>query len=470
VLCLLVVLLTIRPLHAQPGNAHPGVDELPAPVRALVTTLPDGTPVSQHLRLIVADDIEVRWQLSDGDSEHHFHYRLSLHNTTDHTLDPDSIVMLQLGPGLGEYPVEGLGIAERLYSFVEVFAWRDNELLRFPADDAESGWQELDGEVVWAGLQSRYFALLLEPLRGEVQHLRYRRSSDGLPGLPGRYLPVTEFVLDTSALAPGEQREWQFMLFAGPKTRTTLASTAQASSYQPLLFPSLWQWMRGLSFGLLWLLAAIHTLVPSWGLAIILLAVLVRLLMYPVAKRALKSQAEFAEVQKSIQPELKRIKREYSGGEQSEMILDLYRTHNVSPLAGLKPLLIVMIQIPVFVALFHVLGSAYELRDAGFLWMSTLAEPDRLFAFGMDIPLLGGHFNLMPFLMAFTTLLTIRLSPAPAADASAQRRQTFFQVLMALGFLLLFYPFPAGMVLYWTMANVLHLAQQLASGGKSEVK
>ncbi len=451
--------------------AGPDINELPASLQLLATQLPDGTPVSNHLRLggpaldalLASGDLALDWQLIPDDvSDHHFLYRLVLSNTSGQSLDPGDELMLQIGPGLGEYPVEGLGIAERLYSFVEPFAWQDGDLHRFPAGDNNAEWQPLDVDAAWAGLHSRYNALTMEPLSGAVIGMRYRSSSAELPGLPGRYLPALGVLLDASELAPDEQREWQFSIFAGPKTRDNLAATARASNYQALLFPSLWQWMRQLSFGLLWLLGAIHALVPSWGLAIILLAVLVRMLMYPVARRALQSQAAFAEVQKKIQPELQRIKREYKGGEQSEMILDLYKTHRVSPLAGLKPLLIVMIQIPVFVALFHVLGSAWELRDANFLWMDTLAEPDRLFAFGFDVPLLGAWFNLMPVLMALTTLATIKLSPAPAADAAASRRQTFFQVLMALGFLLLFYPFPAGMVLYWTMANVLHLLQQLA--------
>lgn len=458
-------LLLVSAAQAQP----PAPDELPEPLRNLVTLSTDGNPVSEHLRLsgpgldelLASGALALEWELSEGGSSHHFHYRLILHNTTGQQLDAGDGFILQIGPGLGEYPVEGLGIAERLYSFVEPFAWHDGELQRFPADESHASWQPIDGDVAWAGLHSRYKALILEPLSGQAGQAVYRSTGEAQPGLPERYLPTLGIVLDATGMAPDERREWQFLIFAGPKTRDNLAATAQASSYQALLFPSLWQWMRALSFGLLWLLGAIHALVPSWGLAIILLAVLVRLLMYPVARKALQSQAAFAEVQKQIQPELQRIKREYKGGEQSEMILDLYKAHKVSPLAGLKPLLIVMIQIPVFVALFHVLGSAWELHDAGFLWMDTLAEPDRLFSFGVDVPLLGAWFNLMPVLMAVTTLATIRLSPAPAADAAASRRQTFFQVLMALGFLLLFYPFPSGMVLYWTMANVLHLIQQL---------
>ena len=414
-----------------------------------------------------ADELSIRSQLARTDAAGHYQLQVTLENNGDEAITAIREWSLRLGPGLDETPIEGLGIAENLYSFVEPFVYQHGGLLRFREGDEEGGrqWRSLEESPDWFGLQSRYHTLLVDPRDGATGTLRYRTASNGDSALPARYLPEMELVLlpnesasGAAVLEPGASETWDFHVYAGPKTREALAADAD---YRELLFPGLWQWMRWLAFGLLALLGAIHSLVPSWGLAIVLLAVLVRLLMYPVARRALKSQAAFVDVQKRIQPELQRIKREYKGGEQSERILELYEEHQVSPLAGLKPLLIVMIQIPVFVALFHVLGTAYELRDAGFLWMQTLAEPDRLFSFGVELPLLGAYFNLLPFLMAFTTLLTIRLSPAPAADEGARRRQNFIQVLMAIGFLLLFYPFPAGMVLYWTMANVLHLLQQL---------
>lgn len=452
-------------LHARP----PVTEAQQQLIReALVTRSADQQPLSRHLQLSVnADDrdLAVTRALSDADGRYRMRLTVTLQNRSDAELDGSEELLLGLGPGLGEYPLEGMGIAQSLYSFVEPFAHTQGELLRLRDSDGNAEWRSLP-PVDWGGLQSRYFTLLLEPLdggagAGRVDGFRYRSAGEAAAGLPARYLPEAAFVLDTSALPPGGQRHWSFSVYAGPKDREALQGSEGVTSYQPLLFAGLWDWMRTLGFWLLGLLTALHGLIPSWGLAIILLAVLVRLLMYPVAKRALQSQVAFARVQSAIQPELRRIRREYSGGEQSEMILDLYRQHEVSPLAGLKPLLIVMIQIPVFIALFHVLGTAYELRDASFLWMDTLAEPDRLFSFGVELPILGAWFNLLPVLMAFTTLLTIKLSPAPAADARARRRQTAFQVLMALGFLLLFYPFPAGMVLYWTVANVLHLLQQV---------
>jgi YidC/Oxa1 family membrane protein insertase len=201
-----------------------------------------------------------------------------------------------------------------------------------------------------------------------------------------------------------------------------------------------------------------------------MLAVCVRVLVYPVAQRSLKSQQKFMAVQKAMRPALLEIKKNYKGGEQSERILQLYEQHDVSPLAGLKPLLMVMVQLPIFVALFNVLGQVFELRDASFLWISTLAEPDMLFALGFDVPVLGGYFNLLPVLMAVSTLAAIGLSSPPAEDAGGERRRTWMLVLMAFAFFVLFYPFPSGLVLYWTMANLLHIMQQGVVGLSSKSK
>jgi len=371
---------------------------------------------------------------------------------------------LLLGPGLGERPMEGLGIATSLYSYVEPVIRIGDSTERIelsePGQSPTVPLRAATGET-WFGLNSRYFAILLEPASETgINEVEFRLAVSPHPErLPDRYLPSLAVDLEVPQLSPGESARWQFEIFSGPKSRAALAGGPDASDYTGVLFHNLWRWMRGLSFGLLRVLEWLYAIAHSWGIAICLLAVLVRILLYPFARWALSSQQKFSDVQRRIQPEMARIKAKYKGGKQSERILKLYEKHGVSPLAGLKPLLIVLIQIPVFVALFHVLGQAFELRQASFLWMESLSEPDRLFAFGAELPFFGAYFNLLPVLMAISTLITIKLSPAPASSDADSRRQNIFLGLMALTFFLLFYPFPSGMVLYWTIANALHIVQ-----------
>ncbi len=406
-------------------------------------------------------ELEFRQHFALSEAGHALRLQVTVTNQGDTARNLNGL-SLSLGPGLGEEPVEGLGMAAGLYSFVDAIALVDGRIERPTRPDPGHvrKLEELAG-ADWLGLHSRYFALLIKPEeKAAIGSVGLMLPADD-SALPPRYLPEMTLAFDEVTLAAGASQEWHFTVFAGPRSRQ--AVTAGEADFSDVLFPGLWQWMRYLCFGLLWLLELLFAFIPSWGLAIIVLAVLVRLAMYPLAKRALAGQHAFAEVQRRIQPEITEIKQRYKGGEQSERILGLYEKHGVSPLAGLKPLLIVLIQIPVFIALFHVLGQAFELREAPFLWIDTLAEPDRLFSLGISLPFFGQYFNLLPILLAVTTLMTLKLSPAPAADAAAQKRQNIFLVIMAIGFFLVFYPFPSGMVLYWTAANLLHIAQsQLA--------
>lgn len=467
--------------------------------RSLVNETADGRPISRHLALelpgagewvpmaasepgdITAPRISRSFVSADGalamrqvlkplETPYRFRLTLELTNRESRTRPATGTVRIQLGPGIGETPIPGLGIAEGLYSYVEPAVFEAGAVRRFEPDGAgRPTTLEFDAfeHDDWLGLHSRYFALLIAPRSGRLPsrlELGWADSPDR-EALPPRYLPWTALELPTPALAPGESTRWTFELFSGPKSRAALGNM-DGVHYGELLFPNLWSWMRGLSLALLWLMETIQSVMRNWGLTICLLAVLVRLALYPIARWAFASQQRFLEVQRTIQPEVQAIKKRYRGEGQSERILKLYEKHSVSPLAGLKPLLIVLLQLPIFIALFHVLGQAFELRQASFLWIDSLGMPDRLFGFGTDLPLFGAYFNLLPVLMALTTLATIKLSPAPAATHREQRRQNLFLCAMATGFFVLFYPFPAGMVLYWTVANLLHILQARGFQGR----
>jgi len=380
----------------------------------------------------------------------------------NHSLSPlvlERRVGLQLGPGLGEYPGEGFGIAENLYSYVEpVFSLDGEAVQRFPFEQDAAQSSHDVSLARWAGLHSRYFALLLMPK--EPQSLERVRIFPGsnVSGLTQSYLPKVILEFELGTLLPESKIERSYILFAGPKSKDALIGDGY--DFSGLLFSDLWNWMRSLSFTLLWMLAFVHSFIPNWGVAIIVLAVCMRLIIYPLAQLSLKSQQVFMDKQKTMQSELADIKKNYKGEEQSEYILQLYEQHGVSPLAGLKPLIMVLMQFPIFVALFNVLGQTFELRDASFLWISTLAESDRLFSLGFEIPLLGSYFNLLPVLMLASTLLMICTASISNSAADAIKKNNWPILLMTVGFFVLFYPFPASMVLYWTMANVLHLLQQ----------
>jgi YidC/Oxa1 family membrane protein insertase len=208
---------------------------------------------------------------------------------------------------------------------------------------------------------------------------------------------------------------------------------------------------------MLWLLGKFESLVGHIGVAIILLSLAVKVLMSPLTHIADRLQDSVNRTQALLQPQLDAIKRGYKGEEAHNLTLAVYKEHGVHPLYPLKSLVGFMIQIPIFIAAFDMLGENVALDEASFLWVADLAKPDRWVALPMVLPFFGGHLNLLPFLMTGVTVLTswVQADPSLTPDLLQRQRQRLY--LMAAAFFLLFYTFPAGMVLYWTTNNVLHL-------------
>ena len=413
--------------------------------------------------------LELKQVFEENGYPYHFNMSVILSNNAaeEFSVLPSDSLVLVLGPGLGQIKSDQQEIPRSMYYYVEPVASLNGNVYKHVADTLKAGvlpWKS--EELQWIGLHNRYFALLILPNKSKdfsvtlpfLQSFINYDSFSSEQQLPAHDLPVLSFQLPVLSLEPGENVQWNFTIFSGPKSYDALR--AGPENLNSLLFSDLWSWMRWICLGLYRLLSIIHFFIPNWGWSIIMLALIVRIALYPVAQKAQKSQNRFIEAQKQMLPELSEIKKNYKGGERSEQILQLYKKHNVSPFAGLKPLLVVLIQLPILIALFHVLGTAFELRDTSFLWIETLSEPDQLFSFGVNIPFLGEYFNLLPFLMAVVTLITFKLSPAPTAEKKNQRLQNIFLLVMTLIFFFLFYNFPAGMVLYWTFANVFHIVQQ----------
>jgi YidC/Oxa1 family membrane protein insertase len=227
------------------------------------------------------------------------------------------------------------------------------------------------------------------------------------------------------------------------------------------VFPGMWGWMRVLCTWLLDLLRALADATGSWGVAILLFAILVRLALYPFARRALREQKRFNQTQQLLKPKLAEIKSRYRGGEQAEHIEELYRAHGVSPVAGIKPLLLVLLQLPILVALFQILLHAPDLHGVGFLWIADLSQPDRLASLHASLPWFGSSLNILPFVLAASTMAGAFFIPGES-DGAVARKALWGGAAMAIAFFVLFYSFPAGLVMYWIATNLLAAGQQAA--------
>jgi YidC/Oxa1 family membrane protein insertase len=233
-------------------------------------------------------------------------------------------------------------------------------------------------------------------------------------------------------VAPGESVTIGSTFYAGPKIQDTLAGLA------PYLNLTV-------DYGLLWWIAAplfslldiIHGVVGNWGGAIILLTLFVKLMLYPLSAAGYRSMANM----RKVAPEMKRLQERYSDDRErlSKEMMGLYKKEGVNPLGGCFPLLL---QMPVFLALYWVLYEAVELRHAPFmLWINDLADLDPYF--------------VLPLLMGASMYYQQTLNPAPPDPMQAKVLK-----IMPVMFTVLFLFFPAGLVLYWLVNNVLSMAQQ----------
>jgi YidC/Oxa1 family membrane protein insertase len=224
-----------------------------------------------------------------------------------------------------------------------------------------------------------------------------------------------------------------------------------------MLFAALWEFLRWLTFGMMILLDWLYLLVGNYGVAIILLSLSAKILMLPLTRLADRWQADVNRIQSLLKPELDEIKRSYKGEEAHERTLAVYKKHDVSMFYTFKSAAGFLIQIPVFIAAFDMLAENAALNEIAFLWASDLAKPDAFAELPFVLPFFGGWLNLLPFVMTALSTLAAWLQAEDTLSADLQRQQSLRLYLMAAAFFILFYTFPAGMVLYWTSSNLFHL-------------
>ena len=191
-------------------------------------------------------------------------------------------------------------------------------------------------------------------------------------------------------------------------------------------------------------------------MAIILLTVLIKILFFPLTQKSFESTSKMS----MLSPKIEELKKKHQGKPEklNQEMMALYRKEGVNPVGGCLPLLL---QMPIFFALFELLNNAFDLRGAPFIapWIGDLSAPESLLPFGFTIPLLNwDELRILPFLMLGTTLLQSRISQNPGAT---QTQMKMMMYAMPIFFFFILYSMPSGLVIYWTMQNVLSIAQQL---------
>ena len=201
----------------------------------------------------------------------------------------------------------------------------------------------------------------------------------------------------------------------------------------------------------------------GWGMTIVLFTVLLKILLVPLGILSVRMQDQVSQHKSKLAPVLEKIKAKYDGEEAHNRIIAAHKELGITTFFVLKPMLVMFIQFPIWIAVFNALGEMPQLDNQSFLWIQNLAYPDSIATLPIALPLFGDSVSLLPLLMTLVTIVSALLFQdrhAPAEELKRQKRNLY---LMALAFFVLFYPFPAAMVLYWTLSNALQIVQQQVS-------
>ena len=290
-------------------------------------------------------------------------------------------------------------------------------------DDLEEGKFKSVEEGGWAAILQHYFVSAWIPAQDQ-QHTYNGRY------VKGNY--IFGFYDNSVSVAPGETATMGAQLYTGPKIQERLEEIAPNLNLV-IDYGILW-WVAQPLF---WLLDNIHDFVGNWGVAIILLTVLIKLVFFKLSAMSYRSMANM----RKVAPKMAEIKERYGDNREKlgQEMMKLYKTEKINPLSGCLPILV---QMPVFIALYWVLMESVELRQAPFfLWIEDLSIKDPLF--------------ILPLLMGASMFIQFKLNPTPPDPMQARVMQ-----LMPVIFTVFFLWFPAGLVLYWVVNNVLSIAQQ----------
>jgi YidC/Oxa1 family membrane protein insertase len=290
----------------------------------------------------------------------------------------------------------------------------------------------------WLAMVQHYFVSALVPKPG-VSREYYMRKVEG------QNLYQTGVIIPVGEIAPGAAGGNSVTLFAGPQEQNALKKLAPG-----LDLVVDYGWLTVIAAPIFWALEAIYKLVGNWGWAIVVLTIIIKAIFYPLSAASYKSMAKM----KVLTPRLMQLKERFGDDKQrlNQEMMKLYQTEKVNPLGGCLPILV---QIPVFIALYWVLLGAVEMRDAPWiLWINDLASPD--------------PFYILPVIMIVSMVIQTKLNPTPPDPIQAK-------VMMAMPFIfgIMFLWFPAGLVLYWVVNNILSIAQQwyitrmIDAGGKA---
>ena len=314
-------------------------------------------------------------------------------------------------------------------------------------EDDEDYFLSSPPQVQWTSVSNKYFCSILKAADNKPFELWQERPRKEIKEGEDKvsYVLTAGALLPEIDLKPGESSEaFEFAGYTGPKSAEALAEFVPNGEDSMHLA---WGPLNLLARFLMWLLNLLYSLCGSYGVSIILLTLLVRTAFYPLTSRGNESMRKM----QKVQPLFKELKEKYKDDPQllNQKMTELYRKEGINPLAGCLP---VLLQIPIFFALYAMLDNAVALRHVSFLWAKNLAAADTV----VTIPLYFFDLPLNPLVIAMTALMVIQQRMTPMSADPMQKKMMMFMPIVMLVFL---YDLPSGLTLYWTVSNLFSIVQ-----------
>ena len=325
------------------------------------------------------------------------------------------------------------------YGFEGPSGWINKKLEQVEIKDIKES-EAISGDIQWVGLEDRYFiSSVISKTPGPSSMKTEKTRHD---------IVYNRLIQAVEEIPAGGRQQYSYFVFMGPKS-TQLLSKVGYDLKNAIDFG----WFDIIAKPCLWLMNWLYGFIPNYGIAIIILTLITKVILWPLGTKSYRSMNDM----KRLQPLMAEIREKHKNDRprMNQEIMLLYRTYKVNPVGGCLPM---VFQIPVFFALYRMLYSAIELRHAPFFgWITDLSAPDRLFNFGFSIPFMEPPYGIpvLTIVMGATMFLQQKMSPAPGDPAQAK-----MMMFMPIVFTFIFINFSSGLVLYWLVNNIFSISQQ----------
>ena len=312
----------------------------------------------------------------------------------------------------------------------------------------------VDQRAMWYGLTGKYFSIIAVPDATDYKVSFFQLALTGLP-------VGSQMYISRSPIKSADNTD-TFRIYAGPNLKNEMSryndpnkntfGTRDLDLEKAMRSSRILGWLETL---LRWILQGCYRLIPNYGVAIILLTVVIKIVLFPLTRKSFDSTIKM----QALSPKIQEIREKYKDNPQkmNQETQALYKKEGVSPLGGCLPLLL---QMPIFIALYGLLNNHFALRGAVFIpgWISDLSQPEYIWHHGASIPVIGEYLRLLPIIFVGTQLISSRIMQSPSTGSQGNMKMMTYA--MPIVFFFILYDAPSGLILYWTMTNLLTVLQQ----------